>query len=63
MMALNAKQVAELLGVTPARVYELARLGVLPHYRLLRQVRFEEAAIEEFKKNGGATLPGGWRKE
>lgn len=62
-MTLTAKQVAELLNVNTARVYQLAREGVLPHFRLLRQVRFPEDAIREFIARGGQALPGGWRRE
>lgn len=62
-MMLTARQVAEMLNVNTARVYQLAREGVLPSVRLLRQVRFSEDAIREFIARGGQALPGGWRKE
>ena len=62
-MVLTVKQVAEFLQVDVARVYELCRSGLLPHVRLGRQVRVSRAALEEWIRNGGKPLPGGWRKE
>jgi excisionase family DNA binding protein len=46
-----------------ARIYELVRLGLLPAVHLGRQLRFDEAQISEFIKQGGKSLAGGWRKE
>lgn len=60
---LNARQVAERFGMPVERVYALARQGLLPAVRLGRQVRFSAAALEEFVRNGGKALPGGWRRE
>jgi excisionase family DNA binding protein len=48
---------AGLLHVTPARVYELCRAGVLPHVRLGRQVRIPEDELEAFIRGGGRPLP------
>jgi excisionase family DNA binding protein len=54
---LTADEVAEILRVTPARLYGLARCGVLPSIRIGRQVRFAPAAIEQFIARGGYSLP------
>jgi excisionase family DNA binding protein len=54
MRLLTAKQTAEILQVSPARVYALARLNLLPSVRLGRQIRFEDGALREFIVNGGA---------
>lgn len=50
---LTAPQVAEILGVPLHRVYELARLGVLPHTRILRQIRFDPVRIRKWIDGGG----------
>jgi excisionase family DNA binding protein len=52
---LTAPQVADILQVSVARVYELARSNALPCVRLVRQVRFDERALREFIANGGCT--------
>jgi excisionase family DNA binding protein len=62
-MLLHANDVAEMLGVSTARVYELARTGILPSVRIGRQVRFSAASIGAWIQNGGASLPGGWRRD
>lgn len=60
----DARQAGQRLGVDDWRVRDLVRQGILPHYRLGRQVRFDPDAIEEFIRTGGKPLagPGGWRK-
>ena len=63
MKLLRIPSVAQILDVTEDRVYSLARDGVLPHVRLGRQIRVDSDALEEFIKNGGKSLPGGWRRE
>jgi excisionase family DNA binding protein len=55
--------VAEALGVSRKRCYELARTGIIPSVRLGRQIRFVPAAVNTFISNGGAKLPGGWKRE
>lgn len=55
--------VALRLGITEARGYELARENILPVVRLGRQIRIDPDALNEFIKNGGKSLPGGWKKE
>ncbi|NPV52637.1 MAG: helix-turn-helix domain-containing protein [Firmicutes bacterium] len=63
-MLLRAEEVSMLLRVPKARVYDLAREGVLPGVvRIGRQMRFNEQKIMEWIERGGQSLPGGWRKE
>jgi len=57
MRLLTAKQTADVLQVTLPRVYELAREGVVPAVRLGRQVRFDEAALQQWIERGGAGVP------
>ena len=59
----SVKPVAELLAVTPARVYDLAQRDIIPHIKLGRQVRFDLDKIEAWLESGGEALPGGWRQE
>lgn len=55
MNLLTAAEVAEILRVSKARVYELARQGMLPALTLgQRQVRFDEAALREWIATGGS---------
>lgn len=63
MRFLNANEIAELLDVSVARVYVLARSEILPCVRLGRQIRFSEQALEQWIANGGQALPGGWRRD
>lgn len=53
MRLLTAKEVAAILQVTPARVYELSRIKLLPTVRMGRQVRYDEDALREWIKTGG----------
>jgi excisionase family DNA binding protein len=53
---LDAKAVAELLGVPKTRVRETARTGAIPHVRLGRYVRFDQADIEAWWRRAP-----GWR--
>jgi excisionase family DNA binding protein len=63
MKLLTIPETAQRLRVTPARVYELCRLSLLPHVRLGRAVRVDEQQLVDFISRGGAALPGGWRRE
>lgn len=56
-------EVARILDISEARVYEMIRQGVLPAVRLGRQVRIDRQTLEEFIAQGGRALPGGWRRE
>jgi excisionase family DNA binding protein len=51
---LTAAEVADILQVSVARVYELARQRVIPCVRLVRQVRFDEQAMREWIAQGGS---------
>jgi excisionase family DNA binding protein len=55
MKLLIASEVAEIMSVTEARVYELARRKMIPHIRLGRQVRFSEKVLLEWVERGGIT--------
>lgn len=50
---LTADEVAPYLRVPTARVYEMARLDLIPAIRMKRQVRFLEAALLDWLKRGG----------
>lgn len=57
---------AEILGTTVQRAYELVRLQILPPgvvVRLGRQVRINKEALEDWIREGGQSLPGGWRRQ
>lgn len=70
---ITLKQTASRLGVTYARAAEMVRTGVLPSeptgelaavaVYLGRNVRVNAQALEQFIRQGGKALPGGWRKE
>jgi excisionase family DNA binding protein len=56
MNLLTANEVAQILRVSKARVYELARQRMLPTLILgERQLRFEEGALHEWIATGGST--------
>lgn len=55
MRLLTARQVASEWQMPLARVYELARLRMLPVVRIGRQVRFSEDALRELISRGGST--------
>ena len=61
MRLLTIDEVAEILSVSRARTYELARTGALPTVRLGRQVRVSEGALRQFIDSGGYKLAGGCR--
>ena len=55
MRLLTAREVSQVLQVAQARVYELARERAIPTVRIgERQVRFDEAALRDWIKNGGS---------
>jgi excisionase family DNA binding protein len=47
-MMLTAKQVAEMLGLSRSKVYELASSAKLPSYRFDGALRFESSDVETF---------------
>src|SRR5579864_9471308 len=46
--ALNAQQVAELLGLSKKQVYEMAATGKLPSFRIGKAVRFDAQELAEW---------------
>jgi excisionase family DNA binding protein len=56
MTLLTVPEVADRLRLRPARVYEIARKGVLPVVRLGRQVRISEHALQAWLDAGGSGL-------
>lgn len=59
---LTTNEVARILKVKPSRVQELVRQGILPHFRLGRQIRIDQQQLQHFIERGGQALPGGWRR-
>ena len=54
------------LHISPQRGYQMAREGILPPgvvVRLGRQIRLNEAKLEDWIASGGKCLPGGWRRK
>ena len=60
---LTPAEVAQMLKLSKASVYNLATTGVLPSIRLGRTVRIPRAEFEAFIAAGGKSFAGGWRKE
>lgn len=59
MKLITAKELADFWQMPLARVYELARSGVLPVVRMgERQIRFDEAALKEWIARGGNVTVG-----
>ena len=54
---LHMDEVAQRLGVSLQRAYELGRQGLLPIVRMGRQMRVEEHRLSEWIAAGGASLP------
>ena len=59
----TADQLAPILGVSKARLYQLARDQIVPDVRMGRMVKFDLAQIRGWIESGGKGYPGGWRKE
>jgi excisionase family DNA binding protein len=58
MNLLTANEVAQILRVPPARVYELARRKMIPALTLgQKQLRFEESALRDWIAAGGSGSP------
>jgi excisionase family DNA binding protein len=53
---LTAQQVAVFLQVPKARVYELAREGLIPTVHLGRQLRVSASALDDWIADGGQPL-------
>lgn len=63
---LTLQQTANILAVKYPRVAEMVRIGLFPEgivVRLGRQIRIDPEALDQFLRNGGRALPGGWRRE
>ena len=58
---LSAREAAQVLGITEARLYTLVRQRVLPAVHLGRQVRIHPARLRDWLNAGGHRLEGGWR--
>lgn len=56
MRLLTANEVANILRVSTARVYELARVKSIPSITLgQRQIRFDETALRDFINRSNST--------
>jgi len=60
---LTISEVAEILRVPKARVYDLVRAVMLPSVRVGRQIRISPTALTAYIESGGKALAGGWRRE
>ncbi len=49
----TVQEIADLVQLSPGRIYETIRLGLLPAVHFGRQVRIEEQAFREFVRQGG----------
>ena len=49
----TVQQIADLVQLTPARIYEAIRQGLLPAIHIGRQVRIEEQAFHDWVRTGG----------
>ena len=59
MKFFTVKQIADLVQLSPARVYEAIRLGLLPAVHIGRQVRIEEQGFQDWVRRGGQTYEPG----
>ena len=57
MKLLTAQDTAVILRVTPHRVYQMAREGLLPSIRVGRCLRIDEARLQTWLDGGGLGLP------
>lgn len=58
MKLLKLPEVASMLDVPSARVYEMARRGLIPVVRMGRQLRVNPEELSNWIAAGGQTLPG-----
>jgi excisionase family DNA binding protein len=49
----DAEFVEQFTGLSKQRIYECARLGLIPCVRIGRQVKFDEDALKEWARHGG----------
>lgn len=59
----RVEEAAQFLGVSRARAYELARLGIVPCIRLGKTVLFDPEQLAAFMSNGGKAWPRGWHRK
>jgi helix-turn-helix protein len=52
----DAKWVAETFKLPLQRVYDLTRREIIPAVRILRQYRYDPAALAEWAKGGGTSM-------
>ena len=52
--AMTAREVAELLAVSPITVYKMAKAGKLPNFRVGTAVRFDPRAVAEWLRDSVA---------
>lgn len=57
MKLLRLAEVASVLDVPAARVYEMARRGILPVIRMGRQLRVDPEQLQGWIAAGGQSLP------
>ena len=48
---LSVKQAAAALGISPSKVYELARAGKVAHYRFDTTIKFEPTDLDAYKQS------------
>ena len=56
MKLIRATEVASILDVSQARVYELIRTGVIPSVRLGRQIRVDPTRLARWLEEGGSPV-------
>lgn len=47
---LNIKQLSELIQIRRSTLYDWTHIGFIPHYKLLKGVRFKAGEIEDWLK-------------
>ena len=52
--AMTAREVAELLAVSPITVYKMAKAGNLPNFRIGTAVRFDPREVAEWLRGSAA---------
>ena len=63
---LNMSEAERETGIRKDRLYRMCREQIFPKgvtVFLGRRIFLHRAALEEFLRNGGQKLPGGWRRE
>ena len=55
--ALTAPELAELLGFGKTTIYDLAKRGGIPHYRMAGSIRFDPATTAAWLRNREVAFP------